>query len=103
MKLADLEPKWKAHGDNPRAGLIFKCPCCRTVWLTAKAAPIPTREQFRMYEDESRVSGGQVVTCRADAVWTFAGDDFATLSATPSVDASASGHWHGFITNGECR
>lgn len=100
MKLADLEPRWKEHDGNPRAGLIFKCPCCQKMWLTAKAVPIATRDQFKMYEDESKASGGQVVTCRSDAVWSFSGDDFETLSATPSVDASSSGHWHGFITNG---
>jgi len=25
------------------------------------------------------------------------------ISVTPSIDASASGHWHGFITNGEIK
>lgn len=35
-------------------------------------------------------------------IWDLLGqDDFETLTLTPSIDASASGHWHGFITNGE--
>ncbi len=31
------------------------------------------------------------------------GPIFETMTITPSIDASASGHWHGFITNGEIR
>lgn len=34
-------------------------------------------------------------------VWKREGDAFETLTLTPSIDASAHGHWHGFITNGE--
>ena len=29
--------------------------------------------------------------------------NFATMTITPSIDASASGNWHGFIVNGEIR
>ena len=44
-----------------------------------------------------------VVDCRPDIAWARTSDDFSTMSVTPSIDASASGHWHGFITNGEIR
>ena len=101
MQLVDLEPRWKEHDGNPRAALILKCPCCQKMWLTCKTMPMATRDQFKLYEDEGKASGGQVVTCRSDAVWNISGDDFASLTAVPSVDASASGHWHGFITNGQ--
>jgi hypothetical protein len=43
------------------------------------------------------------VPCRDDMAWVISSQDFATMSVTPSLDASASGHWHGFITNGEIR
>ena len=33
-------------------------------------------------------------------LWKRTGENFETLTLTPSVDASAEGHWHGFITNG---
>lgn len=33
--------------------------------------------------------------------WHRTGDTFETLTLTPSIDASAYGHWHGFITRGE--
>jgi len=36
--------------------------------------------------------------------WNFVSrSDFGAISVTPSLDASASGHWHGMITNGECK
>lgn len=42
-----------------------------------------------------------VVSCKKSIAWQRTGDDFETLSCTPSIDASQAGHWHGFITNGE--
>jgi hypothetical protein len=35
--------------------------------------------------------------------WTVGEKNFATMTMTPSFDASRAGHWHGFITNGELR
>lgn len=35
-------------------------------------------------------------------IWNLQGqEDFETLTLTPSIDASASGHWHGYIRNGQ--
>lgn len=103
MKLADLDPRWKAVDGDPHAALAFKCPCCQKVWLTCKFVPMKMSDQMRLFEDEGKASGGQVVPTRQEFAWSRQGDDFATLSITPSVDASASGHWHGFVTNGEIR
>lgn len=33
--------------------------------------------------------------------WSRVGDDFNTLSLTPSIQRMSNCHWHGFITNGE--
>jgi hypothetical protein len=33
--------------------------------------------------------------------WTMGGQTFEDLTLTPSIDVSAAGHWHGFITNGD--
>jgi hypothetical protein len=33
-------------------------------------------------------------------LWHREEEDFEKISLSPSVDASASGHWHGFVTNG---
>lgn len=34
-------------------------------------------------------------------LWQRSGEDFDTLTLSPSVDASKQGHWHGWIKNGE--
>jgi len=41
-----------------------------------------------------------VVLTKEECAWTMSSQDFLTMSITPSIDASASGHWHGYITNG---
>jgi Family of unknown function (DUF6527) len=43
-----------------------------------------------------------VVPCKEAQAWVITGD-FSNMTVTPSLDASASGHWHGSITNGECQ
>lgn len=97
MKLTDLEPRWV----TPNL-FIFKCPHCGTVLLSCKNAAMAEREQYDAFE---KVIGEDwntlVVPCKNEMAWTFSGQDFATLSVTPSLNASASGHWHGFITNGD--
>jgi Family of unknown function (DUF6527) len=40
---------------------------------------------------------------RSRPVWKRNGETFADLTLAPSIDASKSGHWHGFITNGEIK
>ncbi len=43
-----------------------------------------------------------VILCKPEMAWTFqSGADFATMTVTPSLDASAAGHWHGHVTSGE--
>lgn len=34
-------------------------------------------------------------------IWKRTGETFDTLTLTPSINAEAAGHWHGFITNGD--
>ena len=45
--------------------------------------------------------GSIVVLCEDACAWVFNGTDFATLTVTPSLDASRSGNWHGHITGGQ--
>lgn len=44
-------------------------------------------------------------SCNSDCQWIVAGGieaaTFETMTVTPSIDGSAGGNWHGFITNGE--
>lgn len=68
--------------------------------------------QFRLYEKElGEYWNTLIVPARDSTVWTITGTKqrnsnsigFHDTTVTPSIDASASGHWHGHITNGEIR
>jgi hypothetical protein len=61
-------------------------------------------EQMEIIEEHFGEECSDVVMARNEFAWTFpSSGDFATMTVTPSIDASRSGggHWHGFITNGE--
>lgn len=62
-----------------------------------------TNEEQRQLFDEKvdEDNSHEIVGWNPDHCWQYAGDDFTTMSVTPSIDASASGDWHGHITNGE--
>lgn len=105
MKLLDLDPQWLVK-DGRRVGFTFLSP-------TGKRGPIhwrqscfvaspPSREQWALFGEDANVQG-----CKPGVEWSIAGDienaSFETLSVTPSIDGSAGGQWHGFITNGEIR
>lgn len=97
MKLIELSPKWL----TPNI-FIFKCPHCQKVWLSCKNVPMPMGAQFAIFEKELGEKWNTLVTPMAEpTAWNFSGEDFSTLSVTPSINAEASGHWHGWIKNGE--
>lgn len=42
-----------------------------------------------------------IVGCKESYAWKFENaHDFEQITVTPSLDASAAGHWHGFLTAG---
>ena len=104
MKLTDLEPKWV----SPDV-FTFLCPHCRTEHLLCKKIALSFKEQAKLIngylnrtpeeEDDWPIN---FVPMKDSACWSVTGD-FDVMTVTPSIDASASGHWHGFITNGEIR
>lgn len=101
MKLSELEPRWLS--DNV---FVFRCPHCRNTWLSCKNAVISTGDQIDMFQAADLDPTGPryaVVPMRQDVIWQWDSRDFATMSVTPSIDASASGHWHGHITQGQIR
>lgn len=83
--------------------LAFLCPHCNKDYLCVKNVVMSERDQHELYE---KVFGEwwnlEVVPCNPNFCWSISGD-FSNMTITPSVDASKSGHWHGFITNGEVR
>jgi antirestriction protein len=99
VKLSELEPHWI----HPNV-FVFHCPHCREVWLTCKNIAMKSQEQFDLFEktfgDEWNMF---VVPASESYAWNIQGSDFNSMSVSPSVDASASGHWHGHIMNGEVR
>lgn len=109
MKLADLNPRWL----TPNM-FIFHCPHCIArggagkydqYWLSVKNVVMSIHEQIVLFErnkDLQDLKGAFIVVPdKEDCCWNITTKDFTTMSVTPSLDASASGHWHGFITNGE--
>ena len=120
MRLVDLDPRWLLK-DGTRVGFIFLSPCERmrcdgapnpTPWRqTCFAVATPNQEQEAAInaamaeladEDGDFMLAQQ---CNSACGWTIAGGieeaSFESLTVTPSLDGSAGGLWHGFITNGE--
>jgi hypothetical protein len=104
MRLIELEPRWVGMHI-----LMMRCPHCVALgpgvqqwWLTCKNAVMSTPEQFDLFEATFGEEWNTlVVPCNPDMAWTIYGRDFNSLSVTPSLDASNSGHAHFNITNGQ--
>ena len=78
MKLIELNPRWTvmSFGDT-HSGISFDCPHCRSIRICV-----------------SFVGEG-------NNIWKMTGNTFEDITLSPSIDTSSSGHWHGFIQNGE--
>jgi hypothetical protein len=128
MRLAELDPKWWAEPGRHGQGVVFLCPHCRAGFIavpftnpldggapfsvgTEQARPI-SRLWAILYGDldapaeRGELREGAVLPVGAWVIppgyaWQRAGETFETLTLSPSVDASAAGCWHGFVTNGE--
>lgn len=101
MKLTDLEPRWLSENV-----FTFRCPHCQKVWLTCKNIVMGNKEQMNLAIAANLEPTGPkygAVLMDPSCAWVWTTTDFATMSVTPSIDASKSGHWHGFITNGEIK
>lgn len=94
VKLLDLDPRWFAIEEGgPRVGLTFLCPNCRVARLG-----VAFHHSAHAAMDDGYIRAKSPSTKH---IWTLVGDeDFATLTLTPSVDASEGGHAHGFLTAG---
>jgi hypothetical protein len=87
MRLVSLEPRWISRDGRVGLGVSFLCPRCKAQRLfVAFETPLDGGAPL----DESRK-------------WQRTGDTFDTLTLTPSIDASQSGHWHGWVEAGEVR
>lgn len=97
MRLAELNARWL----TPNV-LAFRCPHCQQVLLTCKNVVMSEQEQHDLYEKTFGVDWNElVVPCKPEFCWTFSSTDLETLTISPSIDASRSGHWHGSVTRGD--
>lgn len=106
MRLTELDPRWfdaryfdGAEWRVGRSGFTMLCPHCRQTRLAVTTRKLKMSDQLDAMMQAHPGNGGDIVP--GGYVWNVSGEDFATISITPSIDATASGHWHGFITNGE--
>jgi hypothetical protein len=115
MRLTDLSPKWLL-ADGRRMGIVLRCPHCPDsgTWLSCFFVPMPhiagedyhecQYALFRTVLDEDITESHDIVPCKQNYAWTCIPPvdqaTFESMSVQPSLDASASGHWHGHITNG---
>lgn len=96
MRLIDLHPRlFKIESDGPPVGLSFDCPHCIDQRLA-----VSFHHAGREAIEDDYIHAHSSET---NHIWTLAGDTFENYSLSPSVDASHSGHWHGFLTNGEIK
>lgn len=124
MRLLDLEPHWLTF-DGRRVGFIFRCPLPskRDWWQTcfvekfylfkgrdgaydnAGDSAGSSDSQCGIVDASCRAAFGKWQGCNPGFAWTVPGGienaAFETISVTPSIDGSAGGNWHGFVTDGQ--
>ncbi len=114
MRLVELEPRWFAEQGRHGQGLSFWCPCCvgKPCAVRLGVAFAPTLDGGPPINLGSKTlfpalwpkEGERPVTTVPPGIhWQRTGEGFDSLTLSPSVDASAAGHWHGFVANGEVR
>lgn len=102
MRLLDLDPAWLVH-EGRRVGFTFKSPLGSKFRQSCMAVALPSRVQWALH-DAAHGEDAQVQACRPDFAWTIEGGiesaTFERMTVKPSIDGSAGGEWHGFITDG---
>ena len=109
MRLIDLEPRWVGLNGSMwnlpgtlHLGISFLCPHCLEQRLAVMFKPFIDPENLADKVPWAIPGYPNPNTGNVEEVtwWNRVGDTFETISFTPSIDASSSGHWHGYITNG---
>lgn len=115
VKLTDLNPRWFAVEGRHGQGVTFDCPHCRGTPNAVRLAvafqpPLDGGSPIDLKKFESLLKA--ICDPGEDwphnkvppgIVWGRSGDTFEALTLHPSIDASAAGHWHGFVSKGEVR
>lgn len=109
LRLSELKPRWYVLSDNVRHGFTFECPHCHALLLSQYKETKSVDMNIERIGVAFHHSGYEamedtiihVLSPSTNHIWGMTGDSFENLTLTPSVDASAIGHWHGRIVNGE--
>lgn len=96
MKLVDLSPEWIHQRHKRVVGVRFSCPHCRETQIQVLFINPPDGGPAQ--KDDPEFAGNNW-----GHRWARSGLSFDDLSLSPSVDASASGHWHGWVLHGEVK
>jgi hypothetical protein len=100
LRLIDLDPAWIDY-KGERVAFVFRCPHCQAIWLSCTLRQMSISDQCEAFIDALREDGDDCVPCEQTCAWKMSGGpDLDSITITPSLDASKSGHWHGHITNG---
>ncbi len=87
-----------------RVGFLFLCPHCKVTTLYCAVVGLGAKEQMQLINKAFPKNGGDVVLAKDGLAWKITGSmAFDAMTVTPSIDASASGHWHGWIKEGEAQ
>lgn len=104
----DVGPTWSHIHGSPLKECCDNNPKMEVVPVETRLAvqfanPIGAPPKPLMRNDEKHYHVHELRTFDVPPgfLWQREGETFETMTITPSVDASASGHWHGFVRNGE--
>lgn len=101
MRLTELNPRWVGiHGWSSDSiyyiGVTFNSPMRPGQRLAVLFTPAIDPDGLA-----AKYGWGQPFP--ESKKWSRTGETFDSLTLTPSLDFSAAGDWHGFITNGEIK
>lgn len=104
MRLSELAPEWLVR-DGQRVGFMFFSPVNRKFWQTCFFSCEPAQEQWRLTGEVLGPDMEHVVQhCNEGCAWSCTPDPqsatWENITIMPSLDGSAGGLWHGFITGG---
>lgn len=92
--VADLDASFVSPKGRHGVAVQFRCPCCLATERATRII-VPFMNPIDGGSPDPSLNAKGIL-------WVRHGDTLETLSLTPSVDYSHAGHWHGFVSNGEC-
>lgn len=100
MRLNELNPRYIMRGEE-KVGFLFLCPHCKVTTIFCTIVGLSSKQQMTLMHEQFPNNHGDVILAKSGLAWAADSQDFNSMSVTPSIDSSAAGHWHGFITKGQ--